>query len=359
MSRHRVVICGGGTGGHLFPALVLGRTLREKDPEIDVVFIGSDRPAERELMARHGAAFIPLRVEGLKGRGLKSLRGLALLPFAFLRSLRILRRLRPGLVVGVGAYSSGPVGVAASWLKIPLLLLEQNVVPGFTNRRLLKRAARVAASFRETLPHLEGKGVFLGNPVREEFHLRPGKRPDGGFDLLVFGGSQGSRFLNRAVVGALPYLDRWKDRLRIVHQTGTADLADVRRGYVESGWTGAVVERFFDDMPARFAAADLVLARSGATTCAELIAARKASILVPFAGAADDHQRKNAEVLAASGGAEIILESEWTPQALARMLGGLIEHPQRAAAMGEKLAPLAAEDPAGKTAALALDLMEK
>jgi UDP-N-acetylglucosamine--N-acetylmuramyl-(pentapeptide) pyrophosphoryl-undecaprenol N-acetylglucosamine transferase len=176
---------------------------------------------------------------------------------------------------------------------------------------------------------------------------------------LVFGGSQGSRFLNRAVIGALPYLSRWKDRLRIVHQAGAVDLSEVRRGYVESGWPGVVVEAFFDDMPARFAAADLVLGRAGATTCAELIAARKAAILVPFAGAADDHQRKNAEVLREAGGAEVILESEWTPQGFARTLGGMIERSEETAAMGEKLGPLAVEDPAGKIADLAFDLMAR
>jgi UDP-N-acetylglucosamine--N-acetylmuramyl-(pentapeptide) pyrophosphoryl-undecaprenol N-acetylglucosamine transferase len=359
MSGRGVVICGGGTGGHLFPALVLGRALREKDPDLRVLFIGSDRPAERDLMARHGAEFISLRVEGLKGRGIKSLKGLVLIPFAVLRSYGILRRFRPSLVVGVGSYSSGPVGIAASWLGIPLLLLEQNVVPGFTNRRLLGRAAAVAASFRETLPHLRGKGVFLGNPVRGEFYEIAPKRPDGKFDLLVFGGSQGSRFLNRAFIGGLPYLARWKDRLRIVHQTGTEDLAEVRRGYVECGWPGAVVEAFFDDMASRFASADLVLARAGATTCAELIASRKAAILVPFAGASDDHQRQNAEVLASAGGVEVLLESEWKPRAFARILGGLIDAPGRTGTMGEKLESLAAENPAGKIADLALTLMEK
>ena len=359
MSGRRVVICGGGTGGHLFPALVLGRALREKDPALELTFIGGDRDAERELMARQGVRFIALRVEGLKGRGLKSLRGLAVLPFAFLRSYRILRRLRPDLVVGVGSYSSGPVGIAASWLKIPLLLLEQNVVPGFTNRRLLGRAAKVAAAFPESLPHLKGKGVFLGNPVRGEFLNLPRKSRGPGFDLFIFGGSQGSRFLNRATADALPYLARWKDRLRIVHQTGKADLAEVRRNYVESGWPGAVVEAFFDDMPARFAAADLILSRAGATTCAELIAARKAAILVPFPGAADDHQRRNAEVLRDAGGADLILESEWTPAGFARKIGELIDRPERAAAMGQNLERLAVDDPAGKIAALAFDLMAR
>jgi UDP-N-acetylglucosamine--N-acetylmuramyl-(pentapeptide) pyrophosphoryl-undecaprenol N-acetylglucosamine transferase len=357
MSGRRVVICGGGTGGHLFPALVLGQALRRKDPELEVTFIGSDRPAERELMARRGVEFIPLRIEGLKGRGLRTLKGLGLVPFALFRALRILRRLRPQLVVGVGSYSSGPVGLAASWLRIPILLLEQNVIPGFTNRSLLGRAAKVAAAFKESLPYLKGKGVFLGNPVREEFFRLPRRARGERLDILVFGGSQGSRFLNRAVVDSLPYLARWKDRLQLVHQTGPADRTEVRRNYVESGWPQAVVEAFFDDMPAQFAAADLIVARAGATTCAELIAARKASILVPFAGAADDHQRRNAEVLRDAGGAEIILESGWTPQGFAKMIGDLVEHPNRIAAMEEKLAPLAVEDPAENIAALAFALM--
>jgi UDP-N-acetylglucosamine--N-acetylmuramyl-(pentapeptide) pyrophosphoryl-undecaprenol N-acetylglucosamine transferase len=359
MTARRVVICGGGTGGHLFPALVLGRTLREKDPSIEVTFIGSDRAEERALMARHGVPFIALRVEGLKGRGIRSLKGLALLPFALLRSFRLLRQIKPDLVVGVGSYSSGTVVVAASRLKIPILLLEQNVIPGFTNRRLLGRARKVAVAFEASLPYLKGKGVFLGNPVRPEFAGLPRKSHDGLFDVLVFGGSQGSHFLNVAVTAALPFLSRWKDRLRIVHQTGKADLRDVRRSYTESGFPESVVEAFFDDMAERFAAADLVIARAGATTCAELIAARKASILVPFAGAADDHQRKNAEALVDVGGADIILESDGTPQRFAATLGNMIEHPERLSAMENNLASLAVDDSAGKIATLALTLMNR
>lgn len=359
MTGRRVVICGGGTGGHLFPALVLGRTLREKDPEIEVTFIGSDRAEERALMARHGVPFIALRVEGLKGRGLRSLKSLALLPFALARSFRILRRIRPGLVVGVGSYSSGTVVLAASRMKIPILLLEQNAVPGFTNRRLLGRAEKVAAAFQASLVHLKGKGVFLGNPVRPEFSRLPRKIHNGRFELLIFGGSQGSHFLNTAVTAALPFLRRWKDHLRIVHQTGKADLAEVRRSYAQDGFPDSIVEPFFDDMPARFGEADLVVARAGATTCAELIAARKAAILVPFAGAADDHQRKNAEILAEAGGVDVILEPEWSPQRFVATLGGLIDRPERLTAMEDALAGLAVEDAAGKTADLALSLMAR
>lgn len=359
MRRRHVVICGGGTGGHLYPALVLGKTLRRKDPSLKVTFIGSHRTVERELMARQGVRFIPLRVEGLKGRGLGKLRSLALLPLALIRSFLILWRLKPALVVGVGSYSSGTVVLAASRMKIPILLLEQNVVPGFTNRKLLGRAERVAAAFEASLVHLKGKGVFLGNPVREEFTRLPRKIHIGPFHLLIFGGSQGSRFLNLAVAGALPLLERWKGRLRIVHQTGKADLAEVRKSYARSAFPDAVVEPFFDDMPDRFAAADVIVGRAGATGCAELIAARKASILVPFARAADDHQRKNAETLAEIGGADVILESEWTPQRFAATLGHMIDHPERLTAMENALSILAVEDSAGKIAALALALMAR
>jgi UDP-N-acetylglucosamine--N-acetylmuramyl-(pentapeptide) pyrophosphoryl-undecaprenol N-acetylglucosamine transferase len=357
MTRRHVVICGGGTGGHLFPALVLGKSLRRKDPSVKVTYIGSHRPTERELMARQGVRFIPLRVEGLKGRGLGKFRSLALLPLALVRSYLILFRLKPALVVGVGSYSSGTVVLAASRMKIPILLLEQNVVPGFTNRQLLGRAERVAAAFEASLVNLKGKGVFLGNPVREEFARLPRKIHIGPFHLLIFGGSQGSHFLNMAVAAALPFLNRWKDRLRIVHQTGKADLAEVRKDYAKNGFSDAVVEPFFDDMPDRFAAADVVVGRAGATSCAELIAARKASILVPFARAADDHQRKNAEALADVGGADVILESDWTPQRFVATLGDMIDHPERLTAMENALSALAVEDSAGKIATLALALM--
>ena len=359
MNRRQVVICGGGTGGHLFPALVLGKTLRLKDPSLKITFIGSHRAEERALMARQGVRFIPLRVEGLVGRGLRKFKSLALLPFALIRSYVILWRLKPALVVGVGSYSSGPVVLAAARMKIPILLLEQNVIPGFTNRRLIGRAERVAAAFEASLVHLKGKGVFLGNPVREEFSHLPRKIHIGTFHLLIIGGSQGSHFLNLAVTGALPFLERWKGRLRIVHQTGQADLAEVRKRYAQSAFPEAVVEPFFDDMPDRFAEADVVVGRAGATCCAELIAARKASILVPFAKAADDHQRKNAEALAETGGADIILESDWTPRRFAATLGRMIDNPERLTDMENALSSLAVEDSAGKIATLALALMAR
>jgi len=357
MSAPRVVISGGGTGGHLFPALVLGRRLAEALPGLEVVYVGGGRPAERRIMARRNVRFYSLPIEGLKGRGLRGLGALVLLPVSFLRSLAILLRIKPRLVVGVGGYSSGPVVLLASWMGRPTMILEQNVRPGFTNRLLLPWVRTAVAAFEASLPALKGKGIFLGNPVREAFYAVSRKPRGERLNVLVFGGSQGSRFLNRGVTSALPILERWRHALRFVHQTGPADLEWVRRNYAESGFDEASIEAFIEDMPAAFAAADLVVGRAGATTCAELAAARRAAILVPFAGAADDHQAGNAAELARVGGAEVILESEWTPKLFARRILYYLARRERLTAMEEGLAALRTEGAAARIADRALAMM--
>ena len=173
MRKRGVVISGGGTGGHLYPALVLGRKLRSVAPDLAQTYVGTRRGVEQKIMAEHGVRFIPMRIEGLKGRGLKSLRGLFLLPLAFVHSLWILARTRPSLVVGVGGYSSGPIVLLASGLRIPTVILEQNARPGFTNRLLARSVRQAVVAFPSTLPFFKGKGVVLGNPVREEFYALP------------------------------------------------------------------------------------------------------------------------------------------------------------------------------------------
>ena len=357
MRNKRVIISGGGTGGHLFPALVLGRKLAQRDSEIELTFVGSGRETERTIMARHQVRFFPMRIEGLKSRGRRRLKALALLPGAFLKSLTLLIRIKPALVVGVGGYSSGPIVLLASWLRIPTLILEQNVRPGFTNRLLLSWVKKAVAAFDASLPYLKGKGVCLGNPVREEFHSVAPKKRDGRLALLVFGGSQGSHFLNRALVETLPLLDPVKDRLTIRHQTGERDLDWVKTSYAGQGVGAAAVAPFFMDMPGLFAQADLVISRAGATTCAELIAARKASILIPFAQAADDHQAGNAAALKDAGGAEVLLEGEWTPARLAGMILALLEHQERITLMETRLVGLSKEAADEAIAGLCFELM--
>ncbi len=359
MKRRRVIISGGGTGGHLYPALVLGRKLRNRDPRIELAYIGSGREVERQIMAQHGVPVITLRIKGLKGRGLRSLGALALLPAAFLKSLVVLLRLRPRLAVGVGGYSSGPVVLLAAWFRVPTIILEQNVRPGFTNRLLVRWVRVAVAAFDSTLPALRGKGVRLGNPVREEFYRVPPKKRDGPLSLLVFGGSQGSRFLNERVPAALGLLQNRRTDLAVVHQTGERELHDVRRRYEESGFVAADVAPFFSDMADRVAAADLVVCRAGATTIAELIAAGRPALLVPFAGAAEDHQTANARELERVGGAEVVPEAEATAERLAERIGHYLDRRDRLDAMAHALRPLATPDAADRIADLCLGLIER
>ena len=359
MKSRRIVICGGGTGGHLYPALAVGRKLQEREPSLRLTFIGSHRPIERALMDRYGVHFIPMRIEGLKGRGLKSLRTIVLLPFALIRSLYLLLRLRPALVVGVGGYSAGPVALAGSMLGIPSLILEQNLRPGFTNRLLTRWARKAVVAFENSLPYFKGKGVFLGNPVREEFtRLRPKPR-EAGLTLLVFGGSQGSRVLNDTMTAALPLLRPEKPNLRLIHQTGKADFEKVKEAYVQNGFAEAEVAPFFFDMAGCFEKSDLVVSRAGATTIAELIVAGKAAVLVPFALAAEDHQAQNARELERVDGAEVILEKDLTPQLLAERIVFYLRNPERTSAMERNLAVLKTDDPAGRIAGLCFELMKE
>jgi UDP-N-acetylglucosamine--N-acetylmuramyl-(pentapeptide) pyrophosphoryl-undecaprenol N-acetylglucosamine transferase len=359
MSGRRVIISGGGTGGHLYPALVVGRKLQALDRTIELTFVGTHRDVEKKIMGEHGVSFIPMTIEGLKGRGLKSLKSLAILPLSFRQSLSILRRTKPGLVIGVGGFSSGPIVLLASWLGIPTLIMEQNAHPGFTNRLLSRWVRKAVVAFASSLPYFKGKGVCLGNPVREEFYALPAKPGTEGLSVLVFGGSQGSRFLNEKMTAALPLLSPTKDGFRITHQTGTKDLEWVAARYRASGYeTRAEVVPYITDMPGAFGRADLVVSRAGATTLAELMAARKAAVLVPFAGAAEDHQTRNARELEALGGAEVIPEIRLTPEALAGRLFHYLNSPADIRAMEKNLAALGIENPAAKIAGLCLSLME-
>ena len=359
MRRPGVIISGGGTGGHLYPALVVGRKLGELAPEIALTYVGSRREVEGRIMTDHGVRFIPMRIEGLKGRGLKSLRGLAVLPLAFAHALWILVRTRPVLVIGVGGYSSGPIVLLASLFRVPTVVLEQNARPGFTNRLLARSVSRAVVAFPSTLPAFRGKGVVLGNPVREDFYALPAKARGPVLDVLVFGGSQGSHFLNTRVVEALPLLAAAKDRLRLVHQTGPNDLDEVAGAYKAAGSVRAEVAAYLPDMPAYFGRADLIVCRAGATTLAELIAARKAALIVPFAGAADDHQTANARELEAVGGAVVIPESEATAETLAGRILRFLGRPEELDTLERNVARLQAEDPAGRIAALCLSLMTR
>jgi UDP-N-acetylglucosamine--N-acetylmuramyl-(pentapeptide) pyrophosphoryl-undecaprenol N-acetylglucosamine transferase len=359
MSRKKVFISGGGTGGHLYPALVLGQTLKKMRPDLQLFYVGSSRAVEKKIMAEQGLEFSTLPVEGLKGRGFKKIYGLALLPLAFLKSLFLLLKHRPVLVVGVGGFSSGPMVLTASWLGIPTLIMEQNALPGFTNRKLKRWADRVVVAFESSLAYFGEKAVALGNPVREEFYHLPEKKREDRLTILLFGGSQGSKFLNEKMMASLPSLAKIKDRLKIYHQTGEKDYERVASAYREQGFEEAVVEKYFSPMSDYFALADLVICRAGATTCAELIAASKPAILVPFAQAADNHQEYNARELEKVGGAVVLLEKECTPETLTQKIKHFIDNQEELKAMAENLKKIKKENVAENIARLALEMIEE
>lgn len=358
MRTPTVVISGGGTGGHLFPALALGDRLKARRPGLRLIYVGSRRSVERAIMRGRGVLFVALPVEGIKGRGRRMLKSIGLLPWALIRAFGLLAGCRPSLVVGMGGYSSGPVVLAAWLLLIPSLILEQNAAPGFTNRLLRPFARKAIVAFPGALPHFRGKGLALGNPVREEFYkIRPKPKSDI-FTLLIFGGSQGSHLLNTTVVDMLPSLAADKDRLEFYHQTGQADWEWVKEGYGRAGFGRAVVAPFFENMAELFEQTDLCLCRAGATTIAELAAARRAAILVPFARAADDHQLLNARELERLGAAEVLTEDELTPALLSRRVRDFLDDRKRAERLAGNLEPLRTERAAEKIADLCLTLMK-
>lgn len=356
--ERRLIISGGGTAGHLYPGLVVSEKLKEKDPSIQITFVGGNRKLEKNIMDFHGVHFIPLKIEGLKGKGIKIFKSLFILPFAFIKSLVLLLKIKPNLVIGLGGYSSGPIVYLASLMKTPTLILEQNLFPGFTNRTLLPRIQKAVVAFKDSLPHFKGKGIFLGNPTRPEFYTLHPKKRNSKLSLLIFGGSQGSHFLNTNITSSLSLLEGKKNRLKIYHQTGPSDFEWVQQSYLKNGFHDAVVAPYFHDMPNYFQKSDLVISRSGATTVAELIASNKAALLIPFAKATDNHQVQNAEELQKVEGAEIILESEFTPEYFAKRIIDFMDNKESLDRMEKNLVSLKKENSAENISKLCWDLME-
>jgi UDP-N-acetylglucosamine--N-acetylmuramyl-(pentapeptide) pyrophosphoryl-undecaprenol N-acetylglucosamine transferase len=355
--RPRVVIAGGGTGGHFYPGLAVAHELRRLVPESVVTFAGTARGIESRIAPVEGFELDVIRSAGLKGKSpLALLRGLALLPAGVWDAWRIVRRRRPGVVVGVGGYSSAPVVLVAALRGVPTLVLEQNAVPGLANRRLARFVTAAAVTYEEALAWFGGRGFVSGNPVRAGFlaAAEPGAASPGtGRRLLVFGGSQGAHAINRAMIDAAPALAR--AGVDVVHQTGARDLEAVRQAYGEAGLT-ARVEAFLDHMDHEMAHAAVIVCRAGATTLAEVTAAGRAAVLVPLPTATDDHQRRNAEAMARAGAAEVVEQRDLTGEVLARQVLGLLEDaPRRTrlAAAARRLArPEAAQVIAGRVIAM-------
>jgi UDP-N-acetylglucosamine--N-acetylmuramyl-(pentapeptide) pyrophosphoryl-undecaprenol N-acetylglucosamine transferase len=320
----RIVIAGGGTGGHLYPGIAVAREILSRKPDAAISFAGTSRGIEARAVPREGFALDLLRSSGFKGKSLiDRVRAAALVPVGFVDAWRIIGRRRPHVVIGVGGYSSGPVVAAAAMRGVPTLLLEQNAVPGLTNRLLAPAARAVAVTYESTRSFFGDKSFVSGNPVRPEFLSAVGNGKESrasdhasGVGVLVFGGSQGAHAINVAMVEAAAKLAADGSHLRVTHQTGERDLEMVRAAYRQAGFQ-AEVEPFFFDMGRRLGAADLIVCRAGATTLAELTAAGKPAILIPLPTATDDHQRKNAEALSSEGAAAMLLQADLTGPVLA------------------------------------------
>ena len=323
----RVVIAGGGTGGHLYPGIAIARELLARRPDAEVSFAGTARGIEARVIPREGLTLDLIRSSGVKGKSIVDrARGALLVPVSLADSWRILSARRASLVIGVGGYSSGPM-VFVAWLRgVPTMLLEQNAVPGLTNRVLSRFVRAAAVTFDSTQAFFGSKAFVSGNPVRPEFFAASGPHQESALDdqtsvtrVLVFGGSQGAHAINVAMVEAASQLAAGGSTLRLVHQTGERDVEMVRTAYRQAGLQ-ADVEPFLYDMGRQLGQADVVVCRAGATTLAEITAAGKAAVLIPLPTATDDHQRKNAEALADAGAAELLLQRDLTGAVLAARL---------------------------------------
>jgi UDP-N-acetylglucosamine--N-acetylmuramyl-(pentapeptide) pyrophosphoryl-undecaprenol N-acetylglucosamine transferase len=348
----KVLFAAGGTGGHIFPAIAVAKEIMKRHPErCEVLFVGTARGLETRIVPENGFQLSLIHSSGLKNVGMGGkLKGFAVLPKSFLEARQIIRQFRPHVVVGAGGYVTGPVLMMAAIMGVPTLVMDSNALPGFTNRQLARFVDKAALTFDVSLPYFGKKGVVTGNPVRHEFFSIPPKERGEKFHVLIFGGSQGARAVNNAMAEALASLERFNGNLTITHQTGEADFERIRDAYADSKFANADVRPFISNMSGEFGKADLIVSRAGATTCAELSAAGKASIMIPLPTAADDHQRKNAEALEVGGAAKMILQRDLTGEKLAAEISRLVESPYTITEMEKAAKAMGRVDAAEKTA---------
>jgi UDP-N-acetylglucosamine--N-acetylmuramyl-(pentapeptide) pyrophosphoryl-undecaprenol N-acetylglucosamine transferase len=344
-----LLIAGGGTGGHVFPALAVAREWLGRQGAVEdgrggerrIVFVGTERGIEAKLVPQAGMPLELIRAAGLKGiGGAKLLRNAALLPAGLWDSEKILNRHHVNVALGVGGYASGPMMLLAVAHRIPTVVFEPNVEPGFTNRVLVGVATRVAVAYQETASRFGGKSVVTGVPIRSEFFRIPPKEHQAPFHILVTGGSRGALPINRALIDALDRLVMRRNQLFIVHQTGERDYNAVRVAYARREFNAEVLP-FIENMAERFAQADLIVCRSGAITVAEVSAAGRAAILIPFGAATDAHQTRNAATMQEAGAARLLPQDELTPERLTTEIFSLLDQPRKITDMEERARALA------------------
>jgi UDP-N-acetylglucosamine--N-acetylmuramyl-(pentapeptide) pyrophosphoryl-undecaprenol N-acetylglucosamine transferase len=346
----RLIIAGGGTGGHLFPGIAVAEEFLALNPANEVLFVGTNHGIEARLLPKLGYQLALISASGVKGLGtFKKIMSVGRLLYGYAQSRKILKEFRPDLVLGVGGYASAPLVLAARGMGIKRFIHEQNAAPGLANKLLGHFVDGVFISMQESASFFP-KAItqMTGNPIRKEilwgFQERVRSVGDA-FSVLVFGGSAGAHRINTALLEALPFLTEVKSRLRITHQTGEKDLVQVRDTYRALGFQ-AVVSSFIDNMSAAYGSADLVVCRAGATTIAEVTACGKGCIFIPFPYAADDHQRKNAESLLTRNAGFMILEEDLAGETLAREILELMEHPEKLAEVEKNARGLAQLDAA-------------
>ncbi len=347
----RVIVAGGGTGGHVIPALAIAQEL-QAHYSAEVVFIGTSRGIETRLVPAAGFELRLIEIGALNRVDLATrVKTLLDLPRAVMKSAGVIRELRPDVMIGVGGYASGPAMLVAALMNIPTVAFEPNVVPGFANRILAPTIRAAAVHFEQTCRYFRNCHV-TGVPVRREFFRVPPRAVDACPTLLVFGGSQGAHAINEAVLECLPALMKAVPEIYIIHQTGEKDYVGAQAAYL-SAMVPAEVSPFIDDMPGAFARSDLVLCRSGASTVAEVTAAGKLAIFVPLPTAADDHQRHNAATLASAGAARLLKQTELTPERLTSEIASLLRDRADLTRMANAARAFAHPDAAAKIASLA------
>jgi UDP-N-acetylglucosamine--N-acetylmuramyl-(pentapeptide) pyrophosphoryl-undecaprenol N-acetylglucosamine transferase len=352
----RLLIAGGGTGGHLFPGIAVAEEFLAREGGSEVLFVGTERGIEARVLPRLGFRLECIDAAGIRGKGLfPQLKGISMLLYGYAQSRKILKSFAPDIVLGVGGYASGPVVLAARGLQIRRFIHEQNAIPGMTNKVLAKIAESVFISLEESRKFFpKERTVLTGNPLRRQILEAIGRGEDrsgmrDGFHILVFGGSRGAHAINMNLIAALPHLVGHGKRLTVTHQTGPDDLEQVAGAYRGAGVNGQVIP-FIDDMAAAYREADLIVCRAGATTIAEVTACGKACVFIPFPHAVDDHQRKNAEAVAARGAGVCLLQRELSETTLAELLLGLLRDREALATMAARARELGRPDAADRVA---------
>jgi UDP-N-acetylglucosamine--N-acetylmuramyl-(pentapeptide) pyrophosphoryl-undecaprenol N-acetylglucosamine transferase len=324
----KLLIAGGGTGGHVFPALAIAREWMSRGTDREVIMVGTQRGIEMKLVPQAGLPLETLRIAGLKGKGGATLvRNLTMLGSGLADAFGVLRKHKPLAAFGVGGYAAGPM-LLATWLRgIPNVIFEPNAEPGFTNRVLARLSKRIATGYPVSVNGWAGKASVTGNPVREEFFAAPQRTPEKPIRLLITGGSQGALVINRTVIDAMDQLALRKNDLMIVHQTGERDYNAIRTAYARREFPVEVVP-FLSNMPERFAWSDIIVCRAGAMTAAEIAAAGRAAIFIPFGAATDSHQLRNAQEMARAGAGRVITERELNADRLTREIFALLDQPE-------------------------------